>query len=68
MVLYLPPLAEKYSGGPDGYDQSIPKRVFNVLLPIGTSHLLYIFLKHMTLVDPVFHRQVFCFEVERCYM
>ena len=48
VVLCLPPLAQKYSSGSDSYDQSIPKGVFNVFPPIKTTHLLYIFLKHMT--------------------
>ena len=52
------PLAEKYSGGPTGYDQSIPKGVFNLFLGDKASHLLYIFSKAydvFLMVDPVFH-------------
>ena len=47
VVLRLPPLAQKYSSDPDGYDQSTFKGVFNVFSPIKTTHLLYIFLRYM---------------------
>ena len=55
--------AKKYSGGCGSYDYSIFDRVFNVFLPIKTTHLLYkvfFIIKSkaydvVLVVDPVSH-------------
>ena len=49
---------EKYSGGCGSYDYSIFNRVFNVFLPIKTTHFIVYFSKGydvVLVVDPVFH-------------